>query len=1371
MADKKVYSIVINGVQESVNAVESLNKQLSELENRIKALEKSNVKINASSSGGGSTSSGSKSNMDEEAKLAKQIEQIDAKRQAYSKEIYQNYLAAKDVLDETVKDQKQIAASERLQANTYSNTMKGLKQRLKDIQTIRETTDMASDDFKNLTTEANKIANKLKELEEAAGSFGRNVGNYKSATEGLSKYRIEVGGITREFGSAMEAAKTFKKELLNMEKGSQEAEDLHEALLKVKSDIKDLGTSSAIMDNILDTMESLTAIASVGQGLSAFFGIDNEEIQRSIQKLVALQNVLQGIEKIRKQMKTREGLGAIFKEGSKTVDTFVSKITGAKLGIDGLTASSKAATYAVRGLSMALKAIGVGFAIEAITAALAILEKYVKDADKASQASKTLTMSLNTLNKAYETRMGSLAASYLKQEVNENEYLARLYKEQGNYLQQNVRTIERMAQAMNKKSFWDYLNPNTYLNVQGIGYTGTRISGTENKGASEAVNHALWGLGDIDYSKLFKDVKAAEEEWKKLNKAVDDGKDYLDAYGKGLKDAFGSVFLTVEDTRDVMKGIGNAVASDYINRISEAMAKYDNALSELKSGNKSAESDVNKFKKEVDDLYKEMNSSEAYQSFLANIDEYIPDEKFREKIQNMIDGINHFSDSLNESSAEMAHKWMQVRNEGIKNEYQRSIAQLEENERYEIAQEAKTQEQITAIHQKYARLRADLDKQQGNKYREAENDLRRTRIQAMREGEAKELAQLEQEKREKIQKIKDDAILVSERTIAVEEEYQKKVRDIEKKWAAERLKTYEDLYENIEKLNKETFGMEADNASSKKQNRKASSTQIAGQSMITTTNYDDTTSLENYYKRILKIEQDAADDEAKIAQERLDKNIEYDKKEEERRHKRLVDAENGEYKKQLEADKITQEQYNKLIEEEEIAHNSRMNAIDVEYGAKSAEILQKQLDDKQKAYKDYYQKVLSDINRKQGKISSSMSRTPVDKSGFGLNIGQIMKNYDQLKVKQREVIDDIKVKRAELIKNKDKISGEDFLVKQRELDEAEKNAEQTLDDLEEASKDAVSKFVGNLMNIASTALQSVQQIMQAVWDYQDYQFEKEQEELDKWNDELNKKLDEQQDIVQKHKDAIDSIEDELATARGSRREHLIDQLNAEMEAQRAARKQEQKLQKEKEQAEKKQEQLDKKRRKEEYDRNVMQAFVNWHLAIMNGLATQPFLYMGVAMGALATALGAVQYALIKSQKPYARGGQLDGGVAQGNRHRDGGIPVLGGRASIEGGEYITNRVTTSKNVELLDYINSKKKKIDITDLMDFYSTTPRKTIKGVRTKFEDGGYLPTLPNELDIKDQLQNIVVNQDNRPVVVSVVDINNKQEDVRRVQTLAGL
>jgi hypothetical protein len=46
-----------------------------------------------------------------------------------------------------------------------------------------------------------------------------------------------------------------------------------------------------------------------------------------------------------------------------------------------------------------------------------------------------------------------------------------------------------------------------------------------------------------------------------------------------------------------------------------------------------------------------------------------------------------------------------------------------------------------------------------------------------------------------------------------------------------------------------------------------------------------------------------------------------------------------------------------------------------------------------------------------------------------------------------------------------------------------------------------------------------------------------------------------------------------------------------------------------------------------------------------------------------------------------------------------------------------------------------------------------------------------MPNNLDISEQLQNVVVNQDNRPIYVSVVDINNKQKDVRNVKVLAGL
>ena len=52
MANLKEYQIKINGIQETINAVDSLNKQLETLESRIKALEGKAVNI---SSGGGAS--------------------------------------------------------------------------------------------------------------------------------------------------------------------------------------------------------------------------------------------------------------------------------------------------------------------------------------------------------------------------------------------------------------------------------------------------------------------------------------------------------------------------------------------------------------------------------------------------------------------------------------------------------------------------------------------------------------------------------------------------------------------------------------------------------------------------------------------------------------------------------------------------------------------------------------------------------------------------------------------------------------------------------------------------------------------------------------------------------------------------------------------------------------------------------------------------------------------------------------------------------------------------------------------------------------------------------------------------------------------
>ena len=143
-------------------------------------------------------------------------------------------------------------------------------------------------------------------------------------------------------------------------------------------------------------------------------------------------------------------------------------------------------------------------------------------------------------------------------------------------------------------------------------------------------------------------------------------------------------------------------------------------------------------------------------------------------------------------------------------------------------------------------------------------------------------------------------------------------------------------------------------------------------------------------------------------------------------------------------------------------------------------------------------------------------------------------------------------------------------------------------------------------------------------------------------------------------------------------------------------------------------------------------------------------------------MGAVQISKIKAAK-YAQGGELVGAS-----HAQGGIKVLGGMAEVEGGEFITNKTTTKNNKELLYYTNSIKRTITRADMEAFFNNTKKvRTPEGVR-KFEDGGELPTV-KDFNLRETMQQRFT--DDRPIVVSVVDIINRSDNVRKVRTLAGL
>lgn len=1290
MANIKQYKIEINGLTESVKAVDALNDSLKQLEGRINALQGKAINVGSKSSDGGAKAS-SKSSLSEEEKIQKQIEQLEEKRIAHSKEIYQNYLAAKDVLKEVDNDQKSIAATERLQAKSYSNTIQGMKQELADIKSAMQTVDLGdTGQLDKMTQRAKELNDSLKKIEESYGQFGRNVGNYaEGVAEGLNKVKINVGGTVREFDNAKQAAKELGNELktmaVNGQQGTKEFKDLQKAVAALNSDIKDATVSSKAMDNLLDTMQSIASIGSITKGFSALFGFDDTEIEKSIQKLVALRGVMEGIENINQQINSGEFLGGWLSKGNSAIDNLAAKLTGANKAQEALNASTTAGKTASEGLAVA----------ETAQAAATTT---------ATVATKALSIALKTIG------IGLIISAVAT--------LITYWKDIYNWFTETIPALKNLSTWFDK------------IRAVAVG-VGTAIA-----------NYLIQPIATL--------VK-------------------------------------------VIQAVINGNFSEIPKIITDGIKKtYDIAGNYQKGYNKETERQQEVHNQKMRDQQKKAN------------EELLKDEEAKY-------GQSH------KRTQEYLKKQMALTNKGS-NEYKELQRKLWEDERKEKEEANKKTLGET--------------KKNNREILEAERDLTNLRISNMKEGLNKTLKQLEEERKQKLAKVEADGKLVAERQAEINKLYDKKILDAKRDWAKDIEKIYEDMWDKIYSYSLDTTSkiaqLTSQTAELARQNLEfnkgsyfykdvydrdaTSSYGVQGRNQLTEetqkilgldkqVNFELSdiykarlTSITDFWRDRMALERSAstANYNAQLALE--NERYEAEKRELLKKwndQQKINSDWNDKRREEIEAkakeEKWTQEELDLelLNEEKEYQKAAKQSfetykldeeAISKKHNNNLVKLEQDKVSRLQNTNAEYYRNRLQELRDFQTAISNLESKQPVYNSWGIYNISETKKNNENLLKSYETLAKDIAGLKEELQKKLDSkaISFDEFQNANRELDRFVEDVGQKMDKVkrELTITDQIGKFIQSINQYVQAGLQAVQTVMNALADYQDYQFEKEQEELDKLNDMLQEKLDEQKEIVADHKQKVDSIEDELATARGDRRQHLIDQINAEITAQREAQKEEKRIQKEKDAAERKQDALDKKRRIAEYERNVRQAFISWHMAIANGLATQPFLPVGIAMGALATTLGAIQYALVKSQKPYATGGQLDGGVAVGNRHRDGGIKVLGGRAEIEGGEFITNRLTTSKNLDLLEYVNSKKKKIDISDMLEFYNGGKvRSSIKGVRSKFEDGGYLPTLPNNIDIREQLQDVIINQDNRPIYVSVVDINNKQEDVRRVQTLAGL
>ena len=751
MANERIYSIKINGIESSIDIIDKLLKRLEDLEKRIGALQGKTVSVGAS---GGGSSKGKASDLTAEERVSKKIQQTAERIAEARTDEYKALQQAKSDLKEIERQQKAVAASQNLSgenAKEYANTLDGMREKLSDMKRALGGIDIGSPEFDKQVQEIDALNNKIKQIEQSYGQFGRNVGNYANGVaEGLTKVTIKVGETERTFASAKEASRTLGNELKSMavngEQGTKAYTDLDAAFKQLQSTMKDVSASSQKMDMLLDTMKGFTALGSVGNGLSSLFGFDGSAIQESIQKLVALQNVMQGIETIQQQMTTKEGLGAIFSDASASIDQFVAKLTGAKVGLNGLEASSKTATVAVKGLSTAMKALS----------GLALAWALDKAVDQ-----------LKDLGSEFKSLWGDITGG---ERFTQQEQLA-------NAIENVNRKLENRLQLINEdKSLSEWGKQTETINE---------------------VNKALKEQIDL-YTELNKEGGSF---WEKMQQYAGQGVDDV-LSGKGLLKTFGSM------TKEIANSISSFAAARKSNE--ELEASVGSLGNSVKVASKQIEADANemvqRWVKEIDkcdlateegrqkfqELARALDDDSVLNSVLLNLDRYFRSPETRAEIESIIAKIRQLRGELSAplgSFTSNISKWIKSQEKWA------SDIKKKHDEQVKNAQ--------SAVKSGGAKV--------GETVQQQEEEITRLRIRAMDEGLQKTIAEINYNAKKEIDALKLTGARKAEAEALIEKERQRKVREAEAKDYQERIEARRNFERELSQLESDNLNQRIEN--------------------------------------------------------------------------------------------------------------------------------------------------------------------------------------------------------------------------------------------------------------------------------------------------------------------------------------------------------------------------------------------------------------------------------------------------------------------------------------------------------------------------------------------------------------------------------
>jgi len=285
----------------------------------------------------------------------------------------------KQLIDDQVK-LKEVMNAGKNETQAAEGSYNALSQRMSALKQVwKETTDEATRN--EIGQQINEINNELKALDASIGNSQRNVGNYKSALEGVDTSFVSWKQELKECKEAMQQLDPASQAYTDaMARAAEITHQLSEQQEQIKYASTDFGDQ---LENVRGIATNLAAGYSAVNAAMGLFGSENEEVKEAMLKVQQAMALVQGMQGLDGFIKRTQGLSQSMGLATKSTkaNTVATKANANASKQDAQskimeTTATEGTTVAQKGLNAAMKANPIGFIIGLIASLIAIFSLF-----------------------------------------------------------------------------------------------------------------------------------------------------------------------------------------------------------------------------------------------------------------------------------------------------------------------------------------------------------------------------------------------------------------------------------------------------------------------------------------------------------------------------------------------------------------------------------------------------------------------------------------------------------------------------------------------------------------------------------------------------------------------------------------------------------------------------------------------------------------------------------------------------------------------------------------------------------------------------------------------------------------------------------